>query len=187
MQTVNTGELPKRSRYYQGMIDLQLIDAGQSYKKLNHSYVIFICLADIFGLGLHKYTFENICLENTSLKLKDGAVKIFLNTESSREDVSDGLRSFLDYVAGRKAENSYVQKLENAVREAKRNREWRHEYMTLLMRDLENLEKGREEGREEGIFGMVAALKELGIPAQVILEKLQEKFHLTAENAKKYL
>ena len=53
MQTVNTGELPKRSRYYQGMIDLQLIDAGQSYKKLNHSYVIFICLADIFGLGLH--------------------------------------------------------------------------------------------------------------------------------------
>ena len=151
MQTVNTGELPKRSRYYQGMIDLQLIDAGQSYKKLNHSYVIFICLADIFGLGLHKYTFENICLENTSLKLKDGAVKIFLNTESSREDVSDGLRSFLDYVAGRKAENSYVQKLENAVREAKQNREWRHEYMTLLMRDLENLEKGREEGRKEGI------------------------------------
>ncbi|MFQ7289597.1 MAG: Rpn family recombination-promoting nuclease/putative transposase [Lacrimispora saccharolytica] len=83
MQTVNTGELPKRSRYYQGMIDLQLIDAGQSYKKLNHSYVIFICLADIFGLGLHKYTFENICLENTSLKLKDGAVKIFLNTEKA--------------------------------------------------------------------------------------------------------
>ena len=39
----------------------------------------------------------------------------------------------------------------NAVREAKQNREWRHEYMTLLMRDLENLEKGREEGRKEGI------------------------------------
>ena len=176
MQTVNTGELPKRSRYYQGMIDLQLIDAGQSYKKLNHSYVIFICLADIFGLGLHKYTFENICLENTSLKLKDGAVKIFLNTESSREDVSDGLRSFLDYVAGRKAENSYVQKLENAVREAKRNREWRHEYMTLLMRDLENLEKGREEGRKEGIKeGKIQqakdtayALKDMGLSIEQI-------------------
>lgn len=150
MQTVNTGELPKRSRYYQGMIDLQMIDAGQPYKKLNHSYVIFICLTDIFGLGLHKYTFENICLENTSLKLKDGAVKIFLNTESSKADVSEELRSFLDYVAGRKTETGYVRKLEDAVREAKKNREWRHEYMTLLMRDLENLEKGREEGRKEG-------------------------------------
>ena len=107
-----------------------------------------------------------------------------MNTESSKADVSEELRFFLDYVAGRKT-------LEDAVREAKKNREWRHEYMTLLMRDLENLEKGREEGRkegrEEGIYGMVAALKELGIPTQVILEKLQEKFHLTSDKAKKYL
>ena len=114
-----------------------------------------------------------------------------MNTESSKADVSEELRFFLDYVAGRKTETGYVRKLEDAVREAKKNREWRHEYMTLLMRDLENLEKGREEGRkegrEEGIYGMVAALKELGIPTQVILEKLQEKFHLTSDKAKKYL
>ena len=74
-----------------------------------------------------------------------------MNTESSKADVSEELRSFLDYVAGRrKTETGYVRKLEDAVREAKKNREWRHEYMTLLMRDLENLEKGREEGRKEG-------------------------------------
>jgi len=29
-----------------------------------------------------------------------------------------------------------------AVKEAKKNREWRHEYMTLLMRDQKNIEKG---------------------------------------------
>ena len=34
--------------------------------------------------------------------------------------------------------------LEEAVQEAKKNREWRHEYMTLLVRDLENVEKGEE-------------------------------------------
>ena len=73
-----------------------------------------------------------------------------MNTESSKADVSEERRSFLDYVAGRKTETGYVRKLEDAVREAKKNREWRHEYMTLLMRDLENLEKGREEGRKEG-------------------------------------
>ena len=36
--------------------------------------------------------------------------------------------SFLNYVAGRKSddkEDSYVKKLEEAVKEAKRNREWR--------------------------------------------------------------
>ena len=177
MQTVNTGELPKRSRYYQGMIDLQMIDSGQSYKKLNHSYVIFICLTDIFGLGLHKYTFENVCLEDTKLKLKDGAIKIFLNTESTQTDVSTGLRSFLDYVAGRKTENSYVRKLEDAVRKAKRNREWRHEYMTLLMRDLENLEKGREEGIKEGKFEQAKdtafALKDMGLSIEQIAKAVK--------------
>ena len=48
MQIINTKELPKRSRYYQSMIDLQLIDKGQHYKKLNRSYIIFILISRKF-------------------------------------------------------------------------------------------------------------------------------------------
>ncbi len=65
MQVSDTKELPKRSRYYQGMIDLQLVDASQHYKKLNKSYIIFICPFDLYGKGRHIYTFENICKEDT--------------------------------------------------------------------------------------------------------------------------
>lgn len=150
MQKVNTRELPKRSRYYQGMMDLQLIDSGQPYKKLNQSYVIFICLEDVFGKNRHIYTFENICREDPGIKLQDGAIKIFLNAKGNLNDVSSELRAFLDYLGGKKSEDEYVQKLEKAVREAKRNRKWRHEYMTLLMRDQENQEIGEERGRREG-------------------------------------
>ena len=150
MQKVNTRELPKRSRYYQGMMDLQLIDSGQPYKKLNQSYVIFICLEDVFGKNRHIYTFENICREDPGIKLRDGAIKIFLNAKGNLNDVSSELRAFLDYLGGKKSEDEYVQKLEKAVREAKRNRKWRHEYMTLLMRDQENQEIGEERGRREG-------------------------------------
>ena len=150
IQKVNTRELPKRSRYYQGMMDLQLIDSGQPYKKLNQSYVIFICLEDVFGKNRHIYTFENICREDPEIKLRDGAIKIFLNAKSNLNDVSSELRAFLDYLGGKKSEDEYVQKLEKAVREAKRNRKWRHEYMTLLMRDQENQEIGEERGRREG-------------------------------------
>lgn len=150
MQKVNTRELPKRSRYYQGMMDLQLIDSGQPYKKLNQSYVIFICLEDVFGKNRHIYTFENICREDPEIKLRDGAIKIFLNAKSNLNDVSSELRAFLDYLGGKKSEDEYVQKLERAVKEAKRNRKWRHEYMTLLMRDQENQEIGEERGRREG-------------------------------------
>lgn len=48
-------------------------------------------------------------------------------------------------MAGQKPEDSYVEKLDKAVQEAKKNREWRHEYMTLLMRDQENVEKGEDQ------------------------------------------
>lgn len=146
MQAVDTKELPKRSRYYQSMIDLQLIDRGESYKKLNQSYVIFICLTDVFGKGRHKYTFENTCKEDSSMILEDGTTKIFLNADSQMNDVSAELKAFLDYAAGKESKDTFVKKLEEAVEEAKKNREWRHEYMTLLMRDQENQEIGELKG-----------------------------------------
>lgn len=40
---------------------------------------------------------------------------------------------------------------DEAVRKAKRNREWRREYMMLWMRDRENIERGMEQGMKEGI------------------------------------
>ena len=52
MQTKVKKELPKRSRYYQGMIDMNLIERGAKYKELKLSFVIFICLNDPFGYGL---------------------------------------------------------------------------------------------------------------------------------------
>ena len=49
------------------------------------------------------------------------------------------------------------------------------------------LNKGREEGREEGITALVSTLKDMNVPIQTILEKLQEKFNLSLEIAKKYV
>ena len=150
MQVTDTKELPKRTRYYQSVIDLQLIDKGQHYKLLKPSYIIFICPFDVFCQGRHIYTFENICKEDTNIALGDGAVKIFLNADSEMDDVSGELAAFLDYVAGKKTDDSFVKKLDDAVKMAKKNREWRHEYMTLLMRDQENVERGMEKGIAKG-------------------------------------
>ena len=147
MQMTVTKELPKRSRYYHSMLDLQLIDKGQTYAKLKPSFVIFICLADMFGAGRHKYTFETVCREDRTIWLGEERTTIFLNADSQMEDVSKELTAFLNYAAGCVSEDPFVKKLDEAVKEAKRNREWRREYMTLLMRDQENIEKGRKEGR----------------------------------------
>ena len=163
MQVSHTKELPKRSRYYQSMIDLQLIDKGQLYDELKRSYVIFICPFDLYGKGRHIYTFENICKEDGSISMGDEAVKIFLNAKGTLDDVSDELKAFLDYVAGKKPKDAYVERLEEAVKEAKQNREWRHEYMTLLMRDQENVKKG-----EEMLAKLIILLSEDGRLSDVI-------------------
>lgn len=42
-------------------------------------------------------------------------------------------------------------------------------------------------GREEGISVLVSTLKDMNVPVQMILEKLQEKFNLNLETAKKYI
>ncbi|MBQ3837983.1 MAG: PD-(D/E)XK nuclease family transposase, partial [Treponema sp.] len=43
LQATDTKELPERSRYYQGVIDVDLLKSGQKYKDLQTSFVIFIC------------------------------------------------------------------------------------------------------------------------------------------------
>jgi len=184
MQVTDTKELPKRTRYYQGMIDLQMIDKGELYSKLKPSYIIFISPFDTFGKGRHIYTFENLCKEDKSIALNDGVAKIFLNAVGELDDTSKELRAFLDYVAGKKSDDAFVRKLEKAVQQAKKNREWRHEYMTLLMRDQENIEKGIEKGK---IYGAISMCRELGLSDKEILEKLRKKYHITENEAKVYM
>jgi len=180
MQVTDTKELPKRTRYYQSMIDLQMIDRGELYSRLKSSYIIFISPFDAFGKGRHVYTFENLCKEDKSIALNDGAVKIFLNASSKMDDTSKELRAFLDYVAGKKSDDAFVRKLEEAVKQAKKNREWRLEYMTLLMRDQENIEKGK-------IYGAISMCRELGLSDNEILERLQKKYHITKSEAENYM
>ena len=45
----------------------------------------------------------------------------------------------------------------------------------------------RQDGINQGIEGTVSILKNLGIPPQTILTKIQEQYNLTPEASKKYL
>lgn len=156
MQRGQKSVLPKRTRYYQGCIDLDLIQAGSYYTELRKSYVIFICTFDPFADRRHIYTFENRCLENMSIPLGDDTTKIFLNTKGVLDDVDSDMKEFLAYVENTtdafaaRASNPFIREIQKKVNEVKQSREMEVEYMTLMMRDRENLEKGRREGRLEG-------------------------------------
>ena len=42
--------LPKRTRYYQAMLDTDMLQKGQDYDELSPTYIIFFCLFDFFRI-----------------------------------------------------------------------------------------------------------------------------------------
>ena len=155
MQRTKHKNLPKRLRYYQGTIDLDLISKGEDYRKLSKSYIIFICTFDLFDKGRHKYTFQNLCLEDNNIVLKDEAQKIILNTKGIMNDLSEELLEFLEYVEAstydtvKHSKGKLVKNIHKRVQEVKNDVSVEVEFMTLLERDREKIEEGREEGKAE--------------------------------------
>ena len=174
MQTTTARNLPKRMRYYQGMIDLNILEKGDDYNHLKKSYVIFICTFDPFGLGRHIYTFENRCSEDIALTLNDGTVKIILNTKGTLDDVSPEMKRLLDYVDGKGVSDTFTRDLEEAVQSARQNEKWRLDYMTLQQEYRERFQEGKAEGIKEGkIEGKIETLyEELHMTVVEIAEKL---------------
>ena len=159
IQTTNKKNLPKRTRYYAGMIDLNAIEKGADYTELPQSFVIFICTFDAFGKGLWRYTFENRCKENNTLLLKDGTAKIFFNTTGTKGDISEDTKNILKFIENNTTEDDFTEKLAQEVQKIKKNKEWQVEYMTLLMREREKYKEGVAEGE---IKGIVETYEDLG-------------------------
>ena len=176
----------KRTRYYQSMIDADLLAAGADYDDLNKTIIIFICPFDPFGEGRHIYTFENICLENTKCKLQDGTIKIFLNTKGTMTDVDGSVKAFLDYVNGIVGEDPLVREMDEMIRRIKRENEERVSYMTFAMKMMEERKEGFREGERQGFtnglaegkaegvaFSISNMMKNLGVSVEKAMDILQ--------------
>jgi len=187
MQTTKKMDLPKRSRYYQGMIDMDLIQKRAKYSELKKSYVIFICTSDPFELNLPVYHFENLCAENTALSLGDETEKVFVNSKGVRENISEEMKAFLDFLEDKQSDSYLTKRLQKEIENARRQEEWRHEYMTLAERDEEKRQEGLQQGLQQGIVAIVETLQEAGQTNEFIIGKLMEKFSLTEAEARTYL
>ena len=149
-QPVEKLELPKRSRFYQSTMDTDHLSKGKSYRELPEGRVLFLCTFDPFGRGYAKYSFQNLCKEDRELYLKEGTEKIFYNCTADPEKVPENLRELYDYIRSGKVGGDLSQRIDEAVCIARKNEEWRSEYMKELLHDDDVREEGRAEGREEG-------------------------------------
>ena len=68
--------IPKRSRFYQGLIDTPILKSGKKtkYRQLPSTIIIFITQEDIFKKDRAMYTFTEQCEEEQGLHLGDGTI-----------------------------------------------------------------------------------------------------------------
>ncbi|MBO4728650.1 MAG: Rpn family recombination-promoting nuclease/putative transposase [Spirochaetaceae bacterium] len=150
IQTTLYKELRERSRYYQSLMDVDSLKKGHSYEELKDNIIIFICLEDLFGLGLPVYTFENTCRENNSVKLEDRTLKVFYNCSKWMDVASKDKAEFLKFLLTDNAESSLCKKLKEREKQIKMTARAQKEYMDYCMLKQACIDYGKKEGIELG-------------------------------------
>ncbi len=180
--------LPKRSRFYQGLMDLGFLESGTIYTELPNSYVIFICTFDPFKAGLSYYEFENVCVnmpDGSLMSLQDGRKILMFNTKGKINNVNDDVLSFLNYVETGVISDEYTRKLDASVSRARKNKEWRSDFMRFMCHDddirrvahAKGHELGLAEGHELGLKDVARNMKSENFPIETIIKVT----HLTME------
>ena len=153
-------QLPKRSRYYQGMIDTNILLGGSRYQELKKSYIVFFCTFDPFGENLKRYTFENQCVEFPGLKLNDDSIKIFFNSKGkdTGSPITVEQDNFLRYLNTGEVTDEFTEQLNGAVNEVRANKKWRAEYMHTLVHEQDIRDEGIAIGIEQELVAVIRRL-----------------------------
>lgn len=190
MQNKNTGNLMKRSRYYQAHLDVSLLEPGcVDFNELNDSFLIMVAPFDLFGKGLYRYTFEGTCRECPELKLGDGALKIFINTNgTNKEAFSEEFLDFMEYLkqtndeTAKRSKSKRIKKIHEQVKKVKASEKIGVKYMqlweemALARQDARKQGKleGKKEGRTEERIEFICKKLRKGLSVEEIAEILEE-------------
>lgn len=171
MQKRNEGNIPKRTRFYQALIDAPMLKSGErGFDGLKPAYIVVICGFDLFGYGLYRYTFDNRCKEVPDLVMGDECQKIILNTKGKNDhEVEKALVDFLHYVEKSSDENvpedcdERLKHLHKKIHQIKMSEEIGVSYMKMEERDRlirdEGLRRGRAEGKAEGKAELISIIR----------------------------
>ena len=128
--------LPKRSRYYGGLIDVHLLESGSRYDSLPEMVLIFILSYDPFGAGAMRYEARSTLVTHPGIGYNDGVRRIYLYTDGKvPEDADEGelrLQELLRYIGHSVRENAVdeeLERLDEIVRKTKSKKEIGVKYM----------------------------------------------------------
>ena len=158
MQNSSAYALGRRCRYYQSMIDSDILKVGENYNNLKDSYIIFLCTYDPFGRALPIYTFESVCTSEPTLTMKntlklDTGAKIVICNALAYNKTSNDLHGLLKYLATHKVtkDNAFIEQIDEAVQFANGNEKVRSAAMISDFKLQDAKQEGIAIGMEQGI------------------------------------
>ena len=142
--------LPKRTRYYQSVIDMDMLKQGENFDQLNPLVLIFICTFDFYKEGRYVYTFKSRCLENLELELANDVTVKLVNAKGKHGQVNTLLKNFLRYVMTNEPVDDFTEDVERQVWAVKNDKKAREEYMVLQAKIREHEIVAYEAGEAQG-------------------------------------
>ena len=153
LQTYDMDALGKRTRYYQSMVDIDSLMKGEDYTELKDSYILFICKFDPFldekeqPHGLYRYTFRNICAENSLVNLDDKTLKVIYNASAYEKTEDPKVRALLRFIqTNEPGEDTFAKQLKDFVLKARQNEKFKREYLAMNLHDRDMMKIGEREG-----------------------------------------
>ena len=146
-----TGNLPKRNRYYQSLMDVKLLETSVDYDRLPELWSIWILSHDPFGGNRMIYTVKNVVEEMPQIAYNDGVRKIFLYTDGELGGNAE-LQNLLRYIRHTSRHNAVdpeLKKLHTGIVRLKNSRKIGVRYMMELQREIEKWKRLIDEAKKE--------------------------------------
>ena len=166
--------LPRRNRFYTGIIDVQKFRSGAPYDDIADLVIINILSYDPFGAGELWYEARNSLITHPDIPYEDGVRHIYLyckgrlNPEVLRKvGIEDGesLKDMLHYFCNSRTSEAVtpeLRRMDDIVHRVKERKDVSIGYMITLFHDEDLRKEGRKEGRKEeraDILGLFKMLK----------------------------
>ena len=167
IQRNNHGAIQKRARYNSSLLDANITDAGEDYKNLAETYVIFITEGDIFGANKALYHVDRIVKE-TKKSFGDEAHIIYVNSKIQNNTVLGRLMHDFYCTDAKDIKN---RKLAKRVKFFKEDKEG-VKIMSNVFEEIKN------EGAETRAYEIARSLITLGVDDDKILQSTKLSKHV---------
>ncbi|MBO4716161.1 MAG: Rpn family recombination-promoting nuclease/putative transposase [Verrucomicrobia bacterium] len=196
VQRDSKGASPQRTRFYNAMVDVEMLGKGEDYSELRDNYTIFITEEDIFKKGKPFYLFERVDRESGE-PLGDGSHIIYVNGSYDGDDPLGWLmRDFREPDPAKMHYKVFAERVNYLKNITKGEKE-----MCQIMEEIrekgfqkgiqKGIQKGRLEGRQEGrlegIQISVRLCRQFGLSDEQIVEQIATEYHLSKKEAAKYV